>query len=354
VACIVLIDDQPELRELMGEILAGAGHHPVLAANGVDGLAAIHREKPDLVLCDIVMPGIDGFGVLQAIRADPQLGSLPFVFLTGEAEVRQGMLSGADDYLLKPVSAADLLAAIDARLARRATTKQEADRRVDVMRRAVAALLPHELRTPLTVIIGSAQLLQEFHRDISPHDINETAGGILSAARRLHRMAENYILFADLEMGRLSGTGALSGSSSAADVRAGAKEAASQNGRDADLQLDVHDVVAPIAPAYLRKIVSELSDNALKFSRAGTAVRVALAAAGAGILLEVADHGKGMAAEQVRAVGAFQQFDRGRFEQQGSGVGLALVRSITEASGGRLEVSSRPDEGTTVRIRWPA
>jgi signal transduction histidine kinase len=68
----------------------------------------------------------------------------------------------------------------------------------------------------------------------------------------------------------------------------------------------------------------------------------------------VVDHGRGMAADQVTEVGAFQQFDRGRFEQQGSGVGLALVRAIADATGGRIEILSRPAEGTTVRMHWPA
>lgn len=356
-ARIVLIDDEAELRAVMGEILAGAGHEAVLAANGADGLAALRRERPDLVLCDINMPGLDGFGVLQAIRADPQLASLPFVFLTSEAEVRAGMRSGADDYLMKPVSSDDLLAAIDARLARGETARREADRRVDEMRRAVAVLLPHELRTPLTIILGSARLLQEFHGGLGPKEVQEMAAGILKAAQRLHRMAENYILYVDLEMRRLSGMGApgppLSGPSGAADVQAAAKEAAAQNKRGADLELDVHEAIVPIAAAYLRKVVSELSDNAFKFSPPGTPVRVSLTTAGAGPRLEVVDHGRGMTADQVREQGAFQQFDRGRFEQQGSGVGLALVRGIAEASSGRLEICSRPAEGTAVRIHWP-
>ncbi len=358
-ARIVLIDDEPELRAVLAEIIADGGHETALAANGAEGLALLRREPPDLVVCDVNMPGLDGFGVLRAIRADPRLASLPFVFLTSEVEVRAGMRSGADDYLMKPVSSADLLAAIDARLARAEATKRDADRRVDEMRRAVAVLLPHELRTPLTIIIGSSRLLQEFHADFGPKEIEEMASGIFKAAQRLHRMAENYILYVDLEMRRLSGAAGghgqpLSGASGAADVLAAAREAAAQSGRGADLELDVREVVVPIAAAYLKKVVSELSDNAFKFSPAGTAVRVSLAAAGAQRVLEVVDRGKGMTADQVREVGAFQQFDRGRFEQQGSGVGLTLVRGVAEASGGRLQIISRPGEGTTVRIHWPA
>jgi signal transduction histidine kinase len=358
VARVVVIDDHAELRTVLGEILAGAGHETTLAPNGAEGLAAIRRERPDLVLCDINMPGLDGFAVLRNIRADPELASLPFVFLTSEAEMRAGMASGADDYLMKPVGASDLLAAVDARLARRETSRRDGDRRVEEARRAVAALLPHELRTPLTAILGSARLLQEFPADFGPKEIEEMAAGILKAAERLHRMAENYILYADLELRRLShaGGGREPGQerSGPANVESAAKEAAKQSGRCADLDLHAHVVAVPIAPAYLSKVVSELSDNAFKFSPAGTPVRVSLSAEGPGTLLEVVDHGRGMAADQVREVGAFQQFDRGRFEQQGSGVGLALVRGIAEATGGRLEIISRPAEGTTVRMRWPA
>ena len=357
-ARILLIDDEAGLRQVMAEILTSGGHDTTLAADGNEGLEALRQAMPDLVLCDINMPGLDGFGVLKAIRADPALAPLPFVFLTSEADVRAGLVSGADDYLTKPVAAADLLAAIDARLARRETTKREADRRVDEVRRAVAALLPHELRTPLTTILGSARLLQEFHRDFGPEEIEEMASGILKAAQRLHRMTENYILYADLETRRLSGPPGgderLLGTSGAVDATSAAKDAAGQRQRSGDLELDIHEAAVPMGPAYFRKAVTELCDNAFKFSAAGTAVRVSLATGEAGTVLEVADHGTGMAAEQVREIGAFQQFDRGRFEQQGSGVGLTLVRGIAEAAGGRFEIRSRPDEGTIVRILWPA
>jgi len=356
-ARVLLIDDDGDLRTVTAEILTGAGHDIRVAADGNEGLEALRRDAPDIVVCDINMPGLDGFGVLRAIRADPQLAPVPFVFLTSEADVRAGLVSGADDYLLKPVSGSDLLRAIEARLARRETARKETARRVSEVRQAVAALLPHELRTPLTTILGSARLLQEFHRDFGPEQVEEMATGILKAAQRLHRMMENYILFADLEARRLTGRSGpdegLRESSGAADVTAAAMEAASQRKRSGDLDLDVQAAAVPLGAAYLRKAVSELCDNAFKFSAPGTAVRVSLRPDGKGAVLEVADGGKGMTPEEVRDVGAFQQFDRGRAEQQGSGIGLTLVRGIAEASGARFEIVSRPGEGTAVRVRWP-
>jgi two-component system sensor histidine kinase/response regulator len=356
-ARIVLIDDHAQLRSVMAEMLAGAGYETIEAGGGVEGLALLRRERPDLVLCDINMPDLDGFGVLRAVRADPDLASLAFVFLTSEGEVRAGMRSGADDYLMKPVSEADLLAAVGARLARRETTRRESDLRVAEIRRTVAALLPHEIRTPLTTIIGSARLMQEFHGDFGPQEIEQMAGGILKAALRLSRMAENYILQAELGMHRLlgvdGGPSPCAGTSGATDVETAARAAASQAGRSGDLELDVRDVTVPIAPAYFRKIVSELADNAFKFSAAGMPVQMSLSATPAGPRLEVADNGRGMTLEQIGQIEAFRQFDRGRFEQQGSGVGLALVRSIAEVSGGRFELTCRPEAGLTVAVAWP-
>jgi len=361
VARIVLVDDEAGLRTVMAEILTGGGHEVLTAGDGGEGLAVVRRERPDLVLCDINMPGLDGFEVLQAIRGDPDLASPPFVFLTGETEVRAGMRSGADDYLMKPVASDELLAAVAARLARHDAARRDAESQADEVRRAVTVLLPHELRTPLTTILGSARLIQEMHRELGPEEIGQLSAGIVKAAERLHRMAENYILYADLEMQRLTREPGrrrpLSGTSSAEHVRAAAEAAAEQRGRATELVLDLHEAPIGVASPYVRKAVSELVDNAFKFSPAGTPVTVSLASSSgppAGSRLEVTDHGVGMPAEAVRAVAAFQQFDRARFEQQGSGVGLALVRRIVETAGGRLEIQSRPAEGTTIRVHWPA
>jgi two-component system, sensor histidine kinase and response regulator len=360
-ARIVFIDDEEALRDVVAEILSIAGHETVLAGTGVEGIEAVRRERPDLILCDVNMPRLDGYGVLEAIRKDPELSSTPFLFLTSlgaQNHVRAGMVSGADDYLSKPIRSAELLAAVDARLARRKASQREADQRVDELRHNVAKLLPHELRTPLTTILGGSQFLMQFHREMSADEIGEMAGSLFKAAQRLHRMAENYISYAELELQRLTRPGTapaeLRGSAGRAEVRQAAEETAAELGRGDDLRLDLDDTTVPVATAYLRKLVAELVDNALKFSEARTAVTVTLRSSATGKALEVADKGRGMTADQVREIGAFRQFHRALFEQQGSGLGLSLARGIVVASGGRFDIESAAGAGTTVRILWPA
>src|ERR1041384_6105387 len=112
---ILVIEDEPEMRRNITALLRYHEYEPFAAANGREGVAMAQREKPDLILCDVMMPELDGYAVLSALQADPELGRIPFIFLTAKAEkndLRSGMNLGADDYLTKPVANADLVQAI--------------------------------------------------------------------------------------------------------------------------------------------------------------------------------------------------------------------------------------------------
>ena len=118
---ILVIEDEPEMRRNLLTILKLEKFQPVGAENGRAGLAAVQRDKPDLILCDVMMPELDGHGVLDALRQDEATAAIPFIFLTAKGEkedLRNGMNLGADDYLTKPVARLDLLEAIQARLLR--------------------------------------------------------------------------------------------------------------------------------------------------------------------------------------------------------------------------------------------
>lgn len=118
---LLVIEDEPDMRRNLLTMLQLEGFQPLGATNGRDGIDLARREHPDLILCDVMMPEMDGFAVLSAIRADPDLATTPFIFLSARGErldVRTGMNLGADDYLTKPVDKDDLLKAINTRLAR--------------------------------------------------------------------------------------------------------------------------------------------------------------------------------------------------------------------------------------------
>ena len=118
---ILVIEDEPEMRRNIITLLGYYDYLPIAVENGKLGVEMARREKPDLILCDVMMPELDGYGVLQALQADPSLAETPFIFLTAKGEkddLRSGMNLGADDYLTKPVGNADLVGAIETRLRR--------------------------------------------------------------------------------------------------------------------------------------------------------------------------------------------------------------------------------------------
>jgi DNA-binding NarL/FixJ family response regulator len=118
---ILIIEDEPEMRRNITALLRYYDYEPVAAEDGQRGVEAARCTKPDLILCDVMMPEMDGYGVLQALQMDPELARIPFIYLTAKGEkddLRSGMNLGADDYLTKPVTNADLIRAVETRLRR--------------------------------------------------------------------------------------------------------------------------------------------------------------------------------------------------------------------------------------------
>lgn len=118
---ILVIEDEPEMRRNIAALLRYREYEPIEAENGRKGVELARRQKPDLILCDVMMPELDGYGVLRALQHDAALALIPFIFLTAKGDkddLRGGMNLGADDYLTKPVANNDLVNAIEARLRR--------------------------------------------------------------------------------------------------------------------------------------------------------------------------------------------------------------------------------------------
>lgn len=121
-AKILVIEDQPQMRKNLATILEMENFEVVLAQDGKEGVALARSQRPDLIICDVMMPGLDGYGVLKEVRGEKTTATVPFLFLTAKgekADVRSGMNLGADDYLSKPVAREDLLQAVRTRLERR-------------------------------------------------------------------------------------------------------------------------------------------------------------------------------------------------------------------------------------------
>jgi CheY-like chemotaxis protein len=118
-ATLLVIEDEAPLRANLVRLLSAEGYRVIAAADGDEGIRRAREGRPDLVICDILMPLVDGFGVLASLRSQPETAAIPFIFLTASADkenLARGLRSGANDYVTKPFKIADLLAAVRKRL----------------------------------------------------------------------------------------------------------------------------------------------------------------------------------------------------------------------------------------------
>ncbi|MGV3773179.1 MAG: hybrid sensor histidine kinase/response regulator [Verrucomicrobiales bacterium] len=358
---ILVIEDRKEVREMIAQALKVKGWQPLSASDGEQGLMMATEHLPDLVLCDVEMPKLGGFEVLERLRAHAATTAIPFIFMTGRAErpqVRQGMTLGADDYLAKPFTIRELLAAVETRLNKYDTITKLANEKLDQLRSSISLSLPHELRTPLNSILGFSSLLAQAPQT-SPEEVREFADHIYTSGLRLERLVENFLLYSQLELAlfqKKSFTPPPGNSLPGAHVVIGdvARKVAEKFKRDKDLIQELNPVNLAITSDYLQKIVLELVDNAFKFSDPNHAVQVRCEEKTGSVLVQIRDYGCGMDVGQMASIGPHVQFDRDVKEQQGSGLGLVLAKRLTELHGGNLRMESRPRFGTVISLDFPA
>jgi signal transduction histidine kinase len=179
------------------------------------------------------------------------------------------------------------------------------------------------------------------------------------AAMRLYHLIENYLVYAQIEIAvNEPGFSNRIKVSKTEDPRIVMEDQAIQKAqeynREADLKLEIQELPpVRIMEDYLKKMIEELVDNAFKFSEAGKNVYVTVSRSGNHCVIQVTDYGRGMTSEQVTDIGAYMQFNRKFYEQQGSGLGLVIARRITEIHGGRLSIESIPNQQTSITVKLP-
>ncbi|HEX5041766.1 MAG TPA: ATP-binding protein [Candidatus Polarisedimenticolaceae bacterium] len=351
-ARVLVVDDNADLRAYASRLLAE--HYAVEAvADGQEALAHARTHRPDLILTDVMMPRLDGFGLIRELRADPALSAVPVILLSaraGEEARLEGMSRGADDYLVKPFTARELLVRAESVL-RSYEVRREADRRKDEF----LATLSHELRNPLAPLRNALHMM----RLSAPGE-----PGVERAREIMERQVNHLVRLVDdlLEMARIN-RGTL-------ELRVERVELAAVLGNALEtseplitaaghrLQLSL-----PEEPLWLQgdrvrlaQILANLLNNAAKYTPAGGAITVEGRAQDGEVRVEVHDTGRGIPPEWQSRI--FEMFSRGTGEREhaqgGLGIGLALSRRLAEMHGGTLEARSEGSgKGSTFVLRLP-
>ena len=341
---ILVIEDQADIRATLTDMLEINGHEVLAAEDGVVGVK-LAAQQPDFIFCDMMMPNLDGPGVLAAVKQMPLIRDVPFVFLTARAtrdEQREGMTLGADDYITKPFTESDLLNAIAARTHRHRNLKEQIQHLAAQYHREIHAQWSHELLTPLNAVFGYLDMIMESDIEhINPGELKEMLVEIRRGAERQERLARKLIRYFELEQLLQTTQPAKSGHCQAAAAASnGATQAAQKHSRESELSVALAPGEVTVPDAFLLYAVSEVVDNAFIYSPAGSPVSVTGQSLAGRYRIVIADLGPGLTAEQRAGVGAFTQFDRRKREQQGLGLGLAIARATAKLAGGDLSLEA--------------
>lgn len=354
---ILLVEDDLLVRDTLREVLLDEGFTVAVASDGREGLAELDHALPDIVVSDIRMPHIDGFQLLEAARKRNPM--CPFIFISAkaaDADIRMGMSLGADDYLVKPFDPAQLVQTVRSRLDRANRVRALfAEKEYFLM-----DYLPHELRTPLTGILGYSELMTVTAREgggLTSAETEQFGSAIHQSGLRLLGLVDNFCLW--MELSQRSSNALLQRGGWRLEhwierVKDQLLVVTSRYGRNADLSVSLEPACLSAPDNYLPRVVGELIDNAFKYSMPGSPVKLTGRRENDHYVLRVADRGRGMSNEAIASVGLFRQFDRAHWEQQGLGLGLAIVQRFAEVTRGGLEII-RPTEapGLVVELRVP-
>jgi signal transduction histidine kinase len=355
-ARILLVDDNADLRAYVAGLLAGSFATVATATDGRDALDQARRAPPDLVVSDVMMPVMDGFELVRALRADDRTRSIPIILLSaraGDDATVVGLESGADDYLVKPFSARELIARVRGQLelSRMRAEIWRERARLDELRRSMAtrdefvAVTSHELRTPLTALqLQVESLIERPGSELPPR----VAAKLETARRQIHRLVrltESLLAVSRVALDRLE---LHREDLELADLvrTVVARHDDEARGTGTSFALETAPARGRWDRASLEFVVDQLLANAVKFAP-GTTVEVAVTASPGTAAITVRDAGPGIPADNLERI--FARFERGvsTAHHGGVGVGLYLVRTLVDAHGGSVVARSAPGQGAT-------
>jgi len=360
---ILSVDDTKDNLILVEAILEDEGYHIDSVANGEAALKNVVELPPDLIILDVMMPGINGYEVTRRIRKNPEINYIPILLLTAfdESSVVEGLDAGADDFIRKPFDTEELLARVRSLLRLKHSIDEQ--RKMTLQREDFVSRLTHDLRTPLVAADRMLHFfLQEVFCTISP-EMKQAINMMIRSNQNLLEMVNTLLEVYRFEAGKKS----LNYES--CDLTQIATEVVGELSplaveKNLILKLDTHELnqtgnnggIVNGDRLELRRVFNNLIANAIKFTDTGSIeIRIFQTLSPTNhpsqIIIEVQDTGYGIAAEDQGTI--FERFRQGRNKRSGSGLGLHLSQCIVEAHGGKIELSSELGKGSTFTVKLP-
>ncbi len=359
---LLVVDDDPLNRELLRDAATVEGYAVQEAPDGAEALELISDAKPDVVLLDILMPGMNGLDVCRRIKSDERTRHIPVILITaqrGRQERLEGIAAGATDFLNKPVDISELRL----RLRNAIRTKQLYDEvrskweqvaALEKLRDDLVHMIVHDLRSPLFCVLANLEEVQQNAGETLPEETSDSLTWALGAATTMNRMIDAMLDLSRLESGEMP----LSLQTVDLNTLVAQSLVSTCTGvQRAQVMLEATDEDLPVScdPDLMQRVVLNLLGNALDFSPTGEPVIVRTDRLNGHARVSVTDRGPGIPAEfRVKIFEKFGQIDgRRKGRKVSTGLGLAFCKLAVEAHGGVIGVKSQPGAGSIFWLELP-
>lgn len=356
---ILVVDDYEVNRDLLLRRLTIEGYETLGAENGEQALALIAKREFDLILLDVMMPGIDGFDVLATVRQDHTLAELPVILVTARddsEDVVRGLELGANDYVTKPIDMSVLLARVATQLTLRRLKKERDE--LTKLKDEFLSIATHELKTPLTKVLGFSVLAA---KKIPPGTMmddrtHSMIRRIRDGARQMHKIVEEFLDLQAMEEGQLQLVKKMLDLNELAGQSAQSNEEYAKS-RQLELNCEFDPNLPPVLADEDRiaQVVENLLDEAIRFGPPSTAIQLKTCAKGECVVVEISDCGPCLGEEEMMKV--FTKFSELHRQaaggEKGAGWGMAICKELVESHGGEIGVTNNPGQGTTFWFTLP-
>ena len=350
---ILVIEDDLNVRDVVFEILTFHDYEVKTVHNGFEALKLLEVWVPHLILCDIMMPVMDGHVFHEELQKDKSLAAIPFVYLTAKTEenlARKCLNKGADDFVSKPFKANELLEILKTKIERFEKIKKA---HFSIYKGKKKHFV-HEINTPLNGIVGIATLLTDHSDNLEKEDALVLYQSIKKSGERLNRTMQNLLMYEELIENNLTFNLKASDEVSATMRQVLVSVQQNYDNSDQRIECNVEAANLKVEKKYLQFILYELIDNALKFSDNQQVCISGNLVEGSSYEICIKDRGIGFSKTELKNISSGTQFNRDKLEQQGLGLGLALSKELIEKSDGSMTIESSEHKGTTIVIRFAA
>ncbi len=353
---VLIVDDNYKNLQLLGNVLRSENLEIAVATNGQQAIQIAKEILPDLILLDIMMPGIDGYQVCETLKKEPSTNEIPIIFLTAKTEsedIIKGLSLGAVDYITKPFNTQELLIRVKTHLRLQNTTNELKIRNAE--KDKFFSIIAHDLKNPFITMLGFSSMLVTDYYDFSDEERISFIKEMEGVAKKSYELLDNLLQWSRSQTGRLEYNPL---AFNLFDIVKNTVELLEPQAKAKDIIIT--NLVPEFVPIYsdmemIRTVIRNICSNAIKFTKNHGTIFLSTKEDDNFVKLSIKDNGVGMDDNTLKGLFniTIHNSKKGTNNESGTGLGLILCKEFVEKNNGKINVHSKPDEGTEFIVSLP-